>query len=906
MRAVRIRLLCSSALICLSVVATSNKAIAQDAAPQPPAAVQDAPAAADTPAAAPPAAGSKSAPGGNTLPQVEVISADDKPKPPKKPAAKKQAQSKATKPVAAPVVAAEPVFDPEPSAQVTGQSNYDGVTNTTSTVTDYVAPTSTVGSKTDTPLKLTPQSVSVVGKEQIRDQGAQTLQETTRYVPGVFADPFGVDSRGDSSIIRGLPGSYFVDGLRTTYGYSQTTAPIEPYAMDRIEVLRGPASMLYGQAPTGGLINGASKLPSEVPYREIGVEYGSFDFKQVKLDMTGPLSQDGKWLYRIVGLAREADTQVDFVENDRLMLAPSLTYRPTNDTSITVLGNFRNDQSGSVQQFFPAIGTLTPNVNGQRVGFGTFAGEPGDYYDTEAQQATLLVDHKFSDDLKLHHASRYAHTQNAYDSTYAAIITPSRVTTINSALVGFIQTFVDPTLADNAQLLNGANLPFLNAGQSEVARARTLTFSDTEVFNTDTNLTGTFMTGDVSHKMLVGVDYMRFSSDLTRARDSVMIDNLLTPSGLTALGQGYFQLISLGSGYGGALQPTFDIYNPVYGQSNFLFGFGGLIDPNNIALEQQPHEQQTQTGIYVQDQIKWGAWAATLGLRQDWVKSEGYPDNPLTARNDGFPDESHEETTTRAALMYNFDFGFSPYVSYSTSFSPQPGQPVGGNIYASVFGLPTAPAGPLKGEQIEVGFKYQPAGAPFMIAAAMYDLTEENQIVQPDILFDAVQGATVGVRGFELSAVGKITPELKLIGSYSYTEATYEKYPELFPFASGISQYMRGRAVDGIPEHLASLWAIYTVQSGMLEGLSLGGGVRYVGEAESFGREPLSGQELHVKTPSYTLFDAMLSYETEDWRWQLTAQNLEDKLHVTSCSAYRGDCFIGQARTIITGFTYKF
>lgn len=835
------------------------------------------------------------------LPPVEVVAKKKAAAP-----AKKKQVAKSAPPKAAPAAAPSPT-PALPESPAPGQAG-----SATGPVKDYVATSSATATKTDTPLKETPQSISVVGKEQIRDQGAQTLQEATRYVPGVFADPYGPDSRGDSSIIRGIAGSYFIDGLRTTYGYSQTTAPIEPFALERLEVLRGPASMLYGQVPTGGLINGVSKLPSEIAHREVTAEYGSFDFKQAKLDMTGPLTDDGKWLYRIVGLARDADTQVDFVDNDRLMLAPSLTYRPTNATSITVLGNFRDDHSGSTQQFYPAIGTLTPNDSGQRISHSTYGGEPGDYYDTQAQSGTLLFDHKFSDILQLHHVSRYAHTENAYDSTYAAILTPTRFNAINSALVGAIQQF-DPSLPDDAQILNGANAPFLNAGQSEVARSRTITDTETGVFNTDTNLTGNFRTGALAHKVTGGVDYMRFVSDLSRAQESVLVDNLLTENGLSPLGQAYIPLISAAYGFGGALQPTFDIYKPRYGRSNYLLGFGGLVDADKIVMERQPREEQTQTGIYIQDQLKIGRWGAVLGLRHDWLKAEGYPDDPTTVREDGAPDESHEATTGRAALLYNFDSGLTPYVSYSTSFTPLPGQPVGSNIFASTVGETLRPAGPIKGEQIEVGFKYQPNGAPFMINAAVYELTDKNQIVQPDFLFDGVQGAEVRVRGFEIEAIGKISRELKVIASYSYSDAIFDEYPELYLFQSGISEYMQGKKVDGIPEHLASLWGIYSVQSGFLNGLSFGAGVRYVGTTESFGREiqlvggiPIPGQELYIKTPSYTLFDAMVAYETEDWRWQLTAQNLEDKFHVTTCGAYRGDCFIGQARTIITGFTYKF
>ena len=134
---------------------------------------------------------------------------------------------------------------------------------------------------------------------------------------------------------------------------------IEPYALERVEVLRGPAAMLYGQTPAGGIINGISKLPQAVAYNEVSLEYGSYNHKALKFDSTGPLTTDGKWLYRITGLARNADTQVDFVENDRYMIQPSITYKPNLDTTVTLLVNLRKDDSGSVQQFGPIQGTLS-------------------------------------------------------------------------------------------------------------------------------------------------------------------------------------------------------------------------------------------------------------------------------------------------------------------------------------------------------------------------------------------------------------------------------------------------------------------------------------------------------------------------------------------------------------------
>jgi iron complex outermembrane receptor protein len=722
-------------------------------------------------------------------------------------------------------------------------------------VVDYVASDSSVGTKTDTPLVETPQSISVVGTQQMRDQGVQSLQEAVRYVPGVFADGFGLDSRGDYAIIRGIPASYFIDGLRSSYGYYQNTAPIEPWALERVEVLRGPASMLYGQSSIGGLINGVSKLPLEDPRNEIVFEYGSFDFKQIKFDTTGPLTEDGKWLYRVVGLGRYADTQVDYVDNDRLMLAPSITYRPSDQTSITVLANFRDDDAGSVQQFLPQIGTLVPNIYGQRASFSTFVGEPGDYYDTQQQSGTILFDHEFDNGIKLHNATRYMHTENEYQSTYAAILTPTRISVLNS-LFGF-------------PLLNPAYAPFLNAGQSDIARAMVIQDTETDVFTSDTNLTGSFQTGAIEHEVLAGFDYTRFGTNLSTS--GTLLNNIYP------------------------LQPAFDMYNPNYNQTAYLLSLtGGIVFPGMVHMEARPREVQTQTGLYLQDQLRLGPWIAILGARYDW----------LNIAQDGTADENLDELSTRAALMYETGFGLNPYVSYSTAFTPQPGQPVGSNIFTPL--ALTTPAKPLEGEQIEIGFKYQHPTKPFALNAAIYDLTQKNQIVQPDFLFQAVQGADVNVRGFEIEAIGEVLPGLKLIASYSYTDAKYDSYPEIYPFPSGISAFMKGKPVDGIPRNMASLWGVYSVKSGPLDGWSFGGGVRYIGAADSYGLDMATFQEIYVKTPAVTLYDAMVAYETDHWRFQVTGQNLANTYYVASCSAYRGDCGVGQARTVIGSLTYKF
>lgn len=202
--------------------------------------------------------------------------------------------------------------------------------------------------------------------------------------------------------------------------------------------------------------------------------------------------------------------------------------------------------------------------------------------------------------------------------------------------------------------------------------------------------------------------------------------------------------------------------------------------------------------------------------------------------------------------------GLTPYVSYAESFVPVSG--------TSFFNRPFQP---LEGTSIEVGIKYQPPGTSFVINSSVYDATEQNRLAEdPDHPGFSIQSAEVRLKGFEIEAKGNLTPNIKLIAGYSYLDATY---------AAGDQAGFR---VESLPEHVASLWAVYTFDEGHLKGLSLGGGVRYNGPS-------WDGFDV-VETPSFTLFDAMIAYETDQWRWSLNGTNLEDEYHLNTC-LNRGD-----------------
>src|SRR5690606_38221888 len=198
--------------------------------------------------------------------------------------------------------------------------------------------------------------------------------------------------------VRGTEPAAYLDGLRQAFDYYTSTTRTEPYTLERLEVLRGPAAMLYGQGSTGGVINMVSKRPLDAFQGEVGVQLGSHDRKQIQADLTGPLTEDGRLLYRIVALKREADTQVHHVPDHRLVIAPSLTWKPSAATQLTLQALYQDDDSGSTAQFMPWRGMRLPNPNG-RIPTYRFIGEPDhDRYDSTRRTFGWQFEHRFNDD----------------------------------------------------------------------------------------------------------------------------------------------------------------------------------------------------------------------------------------------------------------------------------------------------------------------------------------------------------------------------------------------------------------------------------------------------------------------------------------------------------------------------
>jgi iron complex outermembrane receptor protein len=257
----------------------------------------------------------------------------------------------------------------------------------------------TVG-KSSVSIQDTPFSLSAIEVEQAKEMGAKNVQDALLYSAGVYSGQYGFDTRGDWTAIRGLTPTVYIDGLRSLYGYYNNVRP-EIYTLDRIEVLKGPSSALYGQAELGGIINAVSKRPQKTASKEIEVQLGSHDRKQIATDLTGPLTKDGEFLYRLVALKRDSGTQVDFVNDDALVIMPSVTWKPSADTSLTMQYIHQQNDSKVSAQFLPTKGTLEPAPLGP-IPTNRFVGEPGwDRYDVQKNELSLFWDQQLSATWKL-------------------------------------------------------------------------------------------------------------------------------------------------------------------------------------------------------------------------------------------------------------------------------------------------------------------------------------------------------------------------------------------------------------------------------------------------------------------------------------------------------------------------
>lgn len=339
----------------------------------------------------------------------------------------------------------------------------------------------------------TPQAVSVIRRDQFIERGAQSVQETLRYTAGVVAEAYGNDGRSDYSFVRGVEAPVYIDGLRQTFGYYIPRLDLE--TLSQVEVLKGPGGSLYGAGTVGGLVNQTSKRPQFAQAGEMSVSYGTFDRFQATADFTGPLNASETLAGRLVALVRDSDTQTDHVTDNRILLAPSISWKPTGDTTITVLGRYQKDNAGTISTFLPSAATIFA-APGKRLPFSRYLGEPDfEKYDSETFSISLLAEQRVGEHVTLRSNSRYMDATLDYQNIYP-------------------DSYSDP-----AQ-------PFIDPAQRRLNRYIWAIYPDMTVFTTDNHAQFDVQTGPLRHRILAGVDYAHFKqkssfrSDLTTSIDA--------------------------------------------------------------------------------------------------------------------------------------------------------------------------------------------------------------------------------------------------------------------------------------------------------------------------------------------------------------------------------------------------
>lgn len=346
----------------------------------------------------------------------------------------------------------------------------------------YVARQSATGTKTTTPLRQNPQSVSVVTQEQMTMLQSKTVSEAFGYSSGVMVNNRGASTTYDSLNIRGFSetgSNSYLDGLKLQ-GDNYSDFQIDPWFLERAELLKGPSSVLYGKSSPGGVVSLTSKRPDGQTFRDIQFTGGNHNLFQTGFDMGGSLDDDNIYAWRLTGLAKNQNQQQTGEQASRYAIAPAFRWQPDEETSLTLLGYFQNEPETGYYGWLPAMGTVTSGAEG-KLPISFNEGEPG--FNHIARKQKLLgyqFKHNFSDRLTLRQNLHYGTVDTDYRSIYGLGLSTGDPYQINR---GFIQD-----------------------------KERLATFA------VDTQLQYLLDTGRIAHTLLSGLDYQRTRNDILTSR----------------------------------------------------------------------------------------------------------------------------------------------------------------------------------------------------------------------------------------------------------------------------------------------------------------------------------------------------------------------------------------------------
>lgn len=708
--------------------------------------------------------------------------------------------------------------------------------------TTYKNTLSFSGTKTATALKDLPQQIQYVSKELILDQGAFTLNDVLKNVSGANQYSFYNDISIRGFRVQGQRNSgNLVNGLRAfTSFWKQSLIP----HIERVEVIKGPSSALFGNASPGGVINRVTKKPLDENRQFISASVGSFGTTRALADFTGPLNKDKTLLYRLNLGYENTDGFRDLQFGRNLIIAPSFSFLPSDNTRLNIDLVYQ-DSKGRLDRGQAVFG----NGNLKSVPITRSLSATNDFLNELNLNATIAFQHKFSDHI-------------TFNSTY-------------------LRSTYDEDLLEHRtsnQFARNGNGTFDETRVAMRVFIRKRSWSN-DNFNNYFNFK--FDTGEIKLKLLVGYDYF---------------EQKLEPGGSQLEARSY--LLANGTATNTFNPDNAAAYvldadgNPVTNVGHFDLTSptaNALRDMTNYVYRTRNFNQflQRSHGVYLQDQIEYKKLKLLLGLRREFFTDFVNYDTEAETESE------QSAWIPRVGLVYELTPDINLYGTWVKGCQPQAAADVQNPDAGGPFDA-------LRSQLFELGAKAEFFEKRLAVSMAVYHLTEKGSLYDagdpenPELLR---QFGEEEAKGIEFDVVGRIMPNWSLTASYAFNEAEITE-------SDNNSRAIIGVQKPNAPKHSGNLWTKYVIDHGKYNGLGVGFGYNFVTERN--GSLPASNAVEDIPVfPSYGIFDAALYYKINKVQFQVNFNNLFNKTHwVGGYDFIRA--FPGAPRNVLTTVSYTF
>lgn len=708
------------------------------------------------------------------------------------------------------------------------------------------------GTKTDTPLMATAQSITIIDNDEMVRRNVLSINQALGYVAGVSPNQRGaMVTRYDQLILRGFSPGVYLDGMRLIAG-PYSTPQIDFNRIDHIDVVKGPASVLYGNSTPGGLVNLTSKMPEASAFGRFEGQLGNYDTVRIAGDVNQPLDKDGRLIARVVGGWQKSDGLTDGTFSERYHVSPMLTFAPDAATSFTLVGAYQHAPSGGGYSGVPAYGTVLDNGGLGSLPRDINTGDPGyERYNHKAKSIAAFFRHAFNEHLTVRSNFRFQNNKLSYRQLYVA---------------GFATTGAGASRNSNYAIITRGG-----GGADE----------DFDTLTLDNHLNAKFATGFIDHNMLVGVDYQRITGENVQQFNTGQTSNPLTSI------------------------PNLSLFAPTYGGTLPTFDLTAL-----SSAYVNSYSKRDQLGVYFQDQMSIGRLKLIASGRQDW-----YDQTTLNKKNSSVTRLAQSAFTMRLGALYESEFGLSPYLSYAESFEPQAGTtwqgdpfvPVTGRQYEA--GLKYQPIGTsaiFTVSAYDLRRQKVPVTDP---QAGVGGIPSTSQIQIGEV---RVRGAEFEARGeltpgFDIVAAASYTDAIITQGAPAVAPTATNSGT---PTTTGTRQL--GTPKWAASTFLSYDFAKANKAGGPLSGLSVGAGLRYIGGSDGTTTYAIiynvtTFRRFH--TDGFILVDALVGYDLsklglDGWNVAINAANLFDKTHISACP-FNNSCYYGAPRTVVGSLRFN-